>query len=209
MQIYHFNFVSDHLLLKFASQARLCYIETEFGIMKRTVLFLLLASLFALTGCDFLRSLAGRPTSEDIERMKLEIIRMEQAREQLRLDSLRMVQLRLRDSIARMDSLAALDSIRQRGGTILNPSNLGGLFTTRLESRYYIVVGSFRSRRNAEVLLNKVADKGYNPALISFRNGFVAVGVCPCNTLKAVSDSLKGVKQEKFCPKDVWILVNE
>ena len=49
--------------------------------MKRTVLFLLLASLFALTGCDFLRSLAGRPTSEDIERMKLEIIRMEQARE--------------------------------------------------------------------------------------------------------------------------------
>ena len=59
------------------------------------------------------------------------------------------------------------------------------------------------------MLLNKVADKGYNPALISFRNGFVAVGVCPCNTLKAVSDSLKGVKQEKFCPKDVWILVNE
>ena len=65
----------------------MCYIATEFGIMKRTVLFLLLASLFALTGCDFLRSLAGRPTSEDIERMKLEIIRMEQAREQQRLDS--------------------------------------------------------------------------------------------------------------------------
>ena len=161
-------------------------------------------AVFTLTGCDLFRTLAGRPTSEEIESKRLEIIMAQKAVEQARLDSLKMEQKVVQDSIA------ALDSIKQQGGTILNPSKLGGLFATKLEARYYIILGSFRSRANAEGLFNVAKDAGYRPALISFgKGGLIAVGVSPVNKLSDAFTALNSVKKEKFCPKDVWILVNE
>ena len=173
--------------------------------MKKSCILLILISLLALTGCDFMRKLAGRPTSEDVEAMRLEILRAEEAALQARLDSLRNVEQRMVQ-----DSLNALDSIRQLGGSILNPASLGGLFATKLEARYYIILGSFRSRANAEGLFNVAKAAGYRPALISFgKGGLIAVGVCPVNRLADAYVSLSDVRKESFCPKDVWILVNE
>ena len=160
-------------------------------------------SLFMVTGCDFFRTLAGRPTSEEIEQMKVEILRAEQAVLQARLDSIR------REQQIVQDSIAALDSIKQCGGTILNPAKLGGLFATKLEARYYVIVGAFKYRSNAEALLKKAQKSGYKPALISFRNGRMAVGLCPSNNIKEAFEGLKRVKQESFCPSDVWVLRNE
>ena len=173
--------------------------------MKKSCIFLIVISLLSLTGCDFMRKLAGRPTSEDVEARRLEILRAEEAALQARLDSLRLVEQRMLQ-----DSLNALDSIRQLGGSILNPASLGGLFATKLEARYYILLGSFRSRANAEGLFRIARDAGYKPALISFgKGGLIAVGVCPVNKLADAYASLDGVRKESFCPKDVWILVNE
>lgn len=172
-------------------------------LMKKSLVILLAASMLMLSGCDFFRRIAGRPTSEDIENRKIEILLAQEAKEQARLDSLR------REQQIILDSIAALDSIKQQGGTILNPSRLGGLFATKLEARYYVIVGSFRQRANAEAHLNSISEIGYSPALISFRNGMIAVGVCPVNTLPDALTSLKTVKAEAFCPSDVWILVNE
>ena len=172
-------------------------------LMKKSLIILMAAAMMSLTGCDFFRSWAGRPTSEEIQAKRLEILRAQEAIEQARLDSLR------REKQMVLDSIAALDSIKQQGGSILNPAKLGGLFSTKLEARYYIIVGCFRQRSNAEVLLNKVSELGYQPALISFRNGMIAVGLCPVNTLPDALTSLKTVKEEPFCPTDVWVLVNE
>jgi hypothetical protein len=177
-------------------------------LMKKSFLILMVA-MMSLTGCDFFRSLAGRPTSEEIQAKRLEILRAQEVIEEARLDSLRRAKQAILDSIAALDSLATLDSIRQQGGTILNPSKLGGLFATKLETRYYIIVGCFRQRTNAELLLNKASERGYSPALISFRNGMIAVGLCPVNTIADALASLRDVKEEPFCPTDVWILVNE
>ena len=139
--------------------------------MKKSCILLILAFSFILTGCDFMRKLAGRPTSEDVEAKRLELLRAEEAALEARLDSLRNVEQRMI-----VDSLNALDSIRQLGGSILNPASLGGLFATKLESRYYIILGSFRARANAEALFKKVKDAGYKPALISFvKGGLIAV----------------------------------
>ena len=171
--------------------------------MKKIMIVLMGLSLFAVTGCDFFRQLAGRPTSADIEAKRLEILIAEQQAAQARLDSLMKQQ-----QIAK-DSLAALDSIAQYGGTILNPAKLGGLFATRLEARYYVIVGAFRVRANAENLLQKAKTAGYEPALISFNTGLIAVGLCPCSNVVDAKDALKKVKTEKFCPKDVWVLLNE
>lgn len=171
--------------------------------MKKIMIVLMGLSLFAVTGCDFFRQLAGRPTSADIEAKRLEILIAEQQAAQARLDSL------MKQQQIAQDSLAALDSIAQYGGTILNPAKLGGLFATRLEARYYVIVGAFRVRANAENLLLKAKNAGYEPALISFNTGLIAVGLCPCSNVVDAKDALKKVKTEKFCPKDVWVLLNE
>ncbi|MBE6238987.1 MAG: SPOR domain-containing protein [Bacteroidales bacterium] len=173
--------------------------------MKKSCILMMLFLLPVMTGCDFMRKLAGRPTGEEVENMRIELLRAEEAALQARLDSLRKVEERMLQ-----DSLNALDSIRQLGGSILNPASLGGLFATKLESRYYIILGSFRSRANAEALFNVTKAAGYRPALISFgKGGLIAVGVCPVNRLSDALTNLSEVKKESFCPKDVWILVNE
>lgn len=162
-----------------------------------------LSALFFLTGCDVFRRLAGRPTAEEVEMMRIELLKEEEARHQFKVDSLKKVEKALADSIA------VLDSIKQMHGTILNPSVIGGLFTTKLDYRYYIVVGAFRSRSNAEELLTEVKEAGYSPVLINFRNGFNAIGISPTDDIVGAFHSLKKVQEEKFCPEDVWILVNE
>lgn len=184
--------------------------------MRKSIILLTALSLVSFTGCDFFRNMAGRPTSEDIEKQREEIrldverkqvelaaMRAEEEKMQRRLDSLKVKEMEMRDS------LAALDSIKQYGGTILNPAKLGGLFATKLQSRYYIIVGSFKKRSNAETLLKKIQKQGYEPSLISFNNGLIAVGLYPCATIMEVKTALIQVKKEKFCPKDVWILLNE
>ncbi len=178
-------------------------------VMKKTGFLLLGIVVVMVTGCDFFRVLAGRPTSSEIEERRLEILRVEEAEHQARLDSIKREHQMMLDSIARLDSLAVLDSIRQSGGSVLNPSSLGGLFATKLEARYYVIVGSFKSRENAEKMLKRVETAGYTPALISFRNGLNAVGVCPANNIKDAHKALRTVRKEKFCPAGAWVLIND
>ena len=171
--------------------------------MKKILYVLSVLSLLSLGGCDMFRRRAGRPTAKELEQIRIEALKRQEAVRIARIDSLRKVEKALADSIA------LLDSIRQLHGTILNPSEIGGLFTTRLDFKYYIVVGSFKDRTNAEALLTAVKEDGYMPVLISFRNGFNAVGIAPANDLSHIFRSLKQIKKEEFCPDDVWILVND
>jgi hypothetical protein len=91
--------------------------------MRKTGLLLLVLTLLLTTGCDFFRKLAGRPTSVELEERKLEILRIQEAEHQARLDSIKREHQMMLDSLARLDSLAVLDSIRQVGGSVLNPSS--------------------------------------------------------------------------------------
>lgn len=170
--------------------------------MKRELIFIFLISIQVLTGCDALRKLAGRPTKAEIEAKRLELLRQQEASHQARIDSLKKVEKEL------ADSLTLAGTLRQSQGTVLNPGAIGGLFTTKLEYKYYVVVGAFIFRRNAENLHKTVQAKGYVPTIINFRNGFNAIGLCPTNDLNAALASLRKVRQEDFCPEDVWILVN-
>lgn len=163
-----------------------------------TILAAILAAASILSGCDSFRRLAGRPTSGEIELKRLQI----EAKE-AEIAALKAEQKRLADSLAMMDSLV------QAAGTVLNPSQLGGLYTTSLDFRYYVVVGAFRNRVNAENLLVKTSEAGYTATLICFRNGLFAVGLSPTNRVEEAFAALRAVKGEEFCPQDVWILVNE
>ena len=172
--------------------------------MKNFANILLVACvLLALTGCDFMRKLGGRPTSEDIERARVEILLAQEAALNASLDSLKAEKQSIQDSID------ALELFVQQGGTVLNPSKLGGLYTTKLQYKYYVIIGAFRTRSNAEALFKKAESAGYIPVLISFRNGLLAVGLSPADECRNALEMIKLIKQEPFCPADVWILVNE
>ena len=160
--------------------------------MKRSVLLLLASAALLLGGCDFVRTLAGRPTSDDLEVRRSTIERAENvARYQARIDSLERVRVHMADSLAALEA-HLLDSLSQTKGTLLNPTKMGGLYTTRLESRYYIVVGAFRTRSYAERKLVKCNEAGYTATIISFRNGLLAVAVCPSDSL---NESLKILRE--------------
>ena len=164
---------------------------------------LALCILLSVTGCDFMRKLGGRPTSEDIERARVEKLLAQEAALKASLDSLKAEKQSVQDSID------ALELFVQQGGTVLNPSKLGGLYTTKLQYKYYVIIGAFRTRSNAEALFTKAETAGYKPVLISFRNGLLAVGLTPADECRNAMEMIKSIKQEPFCPADVWILVND
>ncbi len=167
--------------------------------MKKVAFLIVLASMLLAGGCDMLRKVAGRPTSEDIRSRRLEILAYE-----MRRDSLKQRQQEL------SDSLATEDSLRQAEVRVRPVGEVGELiYSDPLDSRYYIIVGAFRDSRNFENMLKTVSDEGYIPARFVFSGGLQAVGVCPTNSLKQAGYALKGVKREDFCPPDVWILVNK
>lgn len=175
--------------------------------MKKT-LILLAVLLLSVTGCDFIRTLAGRPTSAQVETIRKEKIAAEEARHQAVLDSMEQAKQALADSMARLEA-HLLDSLSQAKGTVLNPSKLGGLFTTKLDTKYCIVVGAFRNRAYAERKLKACNAAGFTATIISFRNGLLAVSVCPSNDLNQTLKTLKRLRGTDVCPEDGWILVND
>lgn len=184
--------------------------------MKKSYIFILLALLLTVSGCDFFRKVAGRPTTEDIETKKVEIARVERekaeaVREQERLDSLRAVRERARiaEEAVLRDSLAAPVALKERGCIMYDLSSLKGLASGELEHRYYVIVGSFRDGANADRFIKKIAaDSVMQPVKVHFRTGMIAVGVCPRNKIAEMPSVVDEVRTRSFCPKDAWILVN-
>ena len=87
-------------MVKFARYANL-------HIMRKYIIFLAVAAMFTLTGCDFFRKMAGRPTSEELETMRVEKLRIEEARLQASLVELQ------KEKQAVEDSIEAMKLIRQ------------------------------------------------------------------------------------------------
>jgi len=168
--------------------------------MKR-ILFIL-AFLPLLSSCDFFRTLAGRPTSAEIEAKRQYIQRIEEGHRK-RLDSLKNEEVRL------LDSLSITDAIRKSAGTILSAGSLDGVTSSRLQKRYYVMVGTFSKKENALSVSERANALGYEATLITYRNGFVAVGLAGTDNLSEAYRSFCKIKDESFCPNDVWILTNE
>ena len=163
-----------------------------------------------MSGCDFFRTLAGRPTSADIEVIRTEIQRVEAAALKARLDSLERERIaRVKDSLMRADSVAALDSIVEKTGPLLSPDKFKGMSSGEFEAKYYIVVGAFRSSANAYSFKHKADNRGYESRVFCFKNGLCVVGVCPTNSVREAQRALKKVSEESFFPRGAWVLVKE
>lgn len=175
--------------------------------MRKSIILLAVCAIM-LQGCDFVRGVAGRPTAAQVEQIRQQQMKQEEARHKARLDSLKRVQQHLEDSLAALEA-HLIDSLSQARGSIINPSKMGGLYATKLEAKYCIIVGAFRNRAYAERKLKACQDAGYAASLVSFRNGLMAVAVCPSNSLDQTVKTVKKLRGQGVCPPDSWILMNE
>jgi len=168
-------------------------------LYKMSILILVVASV---SGCDFFRSLAGRPTSAEIE-IKRQMIARAEAAHQAMLDSVKAVEKQL------ADSLAIVDSLQRMNVSIISPSKLGGLKSTEIKKHYYIIVGSFMDRNNAQRQLSNMQKAGHEGEIMQFKNGYSAVAICGSESRVAVSDTMARLLSVGAIDKNSWILENQ
>ena len=161
---------------------------------------LLAICLCLLCSCDMFRSLAGRPTSDRIEQKKV-LIALRQRTEQARLDSLAKAEKHL------ADSLSAIDSIRSCGMLLRTPEQARGLSSVGLEKKYYVILGTFSERTNADAFSRKLPAES-QPAVFRLRNDFSVVTACQSDDPQEFFSRLSGLRAAKMCSADAWIFVN-
>lgn len=162
---------------------------------------LVILFLISISSCDFFRSLAGRPTSAEIEIKRQMIIRAEAAHQAM-LDSVKAVEKKL------ADSLAIVDSLQKMNVSIISPSKLGGLKSSENKRHYYIIVGSFMDKNNAQRHLSAMQAAGHEGEIMQFKNGYSAVAICGSESRVAVSDTMARLLSVGAIDKNSWILEN-
>ena len=159
-------------------------------------------AILTATGCDAFRSLAGRPTSEDIEAKREQIVALEAFR-QARQDSIRLEQ----ELIAKYN--AAQEAVLSSGLVVITPESIRSLSGVNLDFKYALMLGSFKMEENAEKLSSRIREKGYDAALVKYNNGSVAVGAAPTSDPVEFFAALNSLREDEICPEDAWILFNE
>lgn len=141
---------------------------------------LLLTASLLLSSCDAVRSMLGKPTSED-----LEILRQEQeaAKAQARLDSISAVQAEAERLAAEAEAAAH-----------------------NVSKRYYVAMGGFKVPENAVNYKAYLEAHGYDVLAVRFRTGYdVLLTYGTDNYYEALRKMNDLMENEKTCPYDIWI----
>ncbi len=165
--------------------------------------------LTLVSGCDFFRGLAGRPSSKDIEakRARLELAaRLEAARQdsvsRARADSIAAVRKAEADSLHALDTLTLIGKYHKASSYVNIPQS-------RLRSRYAVVTGVFSSEHNARKLSDRYAADGFDSYVLKYRSTLCAVLVSPCNRVADALAAYRSIRALPYSSKETWILVNE
>lgn len=163
------------------------------------LIVILCSAVCLLSACDFFRKIAGRPLSADIEAKRVTIEAQKAAHQQ---------RLAAKDSLHKhiTDSLAALDSVKISSSVIIASRSLSQKTMDSLMNQYYVVIGAFGKLENAQKAEKIALSQGFDPILIEYSNGFVAVGVRPTDDLSQIYLYHQQVSQ--LYP-DAWILNNK
>ena len=171
-----------------------------------SVLCAFFAAVVLTSGCDFLRTVAGRPTSDVIEARAAEIARIE-AEEQARAAAEKAAAEAAAKHAA--DSAAAVAYLSEVKATLIPVSSIRALDAVSVGTKYAIVVGSFSQPGNASSFAEKLRGLGYDAAVMKFTNSHEMVGVCPTDDIVEIAAKYPQVRAEKFCPPEAWILVKD
>ena len=141
---------------------------------------LALCAVVVLQGCDWIKGQLGMPTSDDIERMKLEISRQESERLAQEAAKAR----RIKDSLDMVEAAAAQ-----------KPAVEG----------YYVVLGSFKVHKNADTFEELVKKYGYSAEKILMKNGYMMVAVGGFTSFSQAYREMEKIGELDFCPYDMWV----
>lgn len=162
--------------------------------------------MLLVTGCDFMRALAGRPVSSDLQRRAFLIELEKETLEARRQDELRKETARLRTA----DSLALCDSIRRSGFNVYSADRLGGIAPGTYGYKYTVVVGAFSTESNASRFAAAYKkEKGYDAVLIPTVKGLNKVGICQTNDIFEFWESLSELRRKGYSRNDASVLIDE
>ncbi len=148
---------------------------------------ILLSVTVMVTGCDFFRVLAGRPTSKEIEAKRVEILSSAVRQSQ--------------DSV-RIDRSPVKPGVTEEAAEPVRPART----TSGEKKRFYVIMGAFSSRENAERYAERIKTFGYEPEFFGFTEGRTAVGIGGTDDAEQAKAFMKELKGQDFCPDGVWIL---
>ncbi|EKD31465.1 MAG: hypothetical protein ACD_77C00325G0004 [uncultured bacterium] len=172
------------------------------------------AAVFLFSGCDWLRSTVGMPTSQDLARMETEL-RMKRTADSL--DAL------MNDTLPKSDSIVKTDSVPKpltKPSTSVVPNSTATPPTTvqkkaeviapkvassQLTARYYVIVGSFKDDANAAKMDSYLLKNGYKPIRLEFKNGYKVVSSGAFSDANEAYTATRKLLQLEFSPEDIWV----
>ena len=198
---------------------------------------------FSVSGCDFFRALAGRPTSAQIPQDTLDYSAACAAAcdtctvcDTISVcDTIAVCDtLAVCDTIALSDTLAACDpcaasdtaavcetkeavaehviigNLGQRTGFLkIDVSFNNARLVNSVESGYYILIGTFTQKANADKLEKLASRCGEKVTRLEFVNGKTAIALRRSDNVNDAFVALGEVRKLSFSPKDACILVVE
>lgn len=135
--------------------------------------------LGSVSSCDWIRARLGMPTSEELQQKQEQIIQ-DSLEKVAREQEARLEQLRL-------DSLAKIEA--QKSAL----------------ARYHVVLGSFIMDNNADRMMQKLPDLGYDPVRIEFKNGYSVISAYQTNSLPDAYNKMYKMFSLDITPYDVWV----
>ncbi len=152
--------------------------------MKRIIsLSFAISLVFMLTGCDWLRSTLGMPTSNELQRYKQST--------QVVSDSV--PEPKVYDSTLVVSDTASVNQV----------------ITPSADARFYVIAGSFSDAANADKMATYLKESGYSPIRLTFKNGYNVVASSAHKQMSEAYASLRKLLELDFSPEDIWIYDSE
>lgn len=173
--------------------------------MKKVLPIILIMAVSCLSGCDFFRKVAGRPTSGELQEKKNKI----EARARYVRDSIKVVQetVRIREQ-ERQDSIASAAALADMG-VLLSDVFRFGTPLEKIERKYNVIIGVYRQFPTASAQVRAVKAKGFEPFYIPFHGDVNAVALGSSDCLSEVLAIVREGRRNGACPKDAWVYVRE
>lgn len=155
--------------------------------MKKLITLLFAVSLiFILTGCDWMRSTLGMPTSDDLKEFR----QLAEDTKEVKPDTT------APDSVVQ-DTIVQVQPV-QKQDNIQTEAPADGM-------RFYVIAGSFEDEKNADKMAAYLRESGYKPIRLIFRNGFNVVASSGHKDMGEAYASLRNLLELDFSPEDIWI----
>ena len=157
---------------------------------------LILTTAMLFSGCDRIRSMMGKPTSSDLERIRVEKEAQQKAE---------------RDSIARAEEAAALEVQAVETTAVKAPAGKSSAKPAVIPAtagslrRYSVIVGSYLKAYNVKAMTAKMEKAGEKPFVIPFKTGFTGVAVYTTDNFRDAYRKLTQIIATGSVPSDTWI----